>query len=147
MSKCRVSKDKLETIIDFGNIYLNNFVKEKDYNLERGKLRIGFSKKSKLVQLLDTANQDQLYTQYWYRSGTNETMTNQLYDIVDNMSLWAGLKEDDIVLDIGCNDGTLLKRYNKYGKFFKVGIDPATNVVEEVKKQCDAHEFFFKKNF
>ena len=44
MSKCRVSKDKLETIIDFGNIYLNNFVKEKDYNLERGKLRIGFSK-------------------------------------------------------------------------------------------------------
>ena len=78
MSKCRVSKDKLETIIDFGNIYLNNFVKEKDYNLERGKLRIGFSKKSKLVQLLDTANQDKLYRQYWYRSGTNETMTNQL---------------------------------------------------------------------
>tara|TARA_B100001027_G_scaffold212414_1_gene181741 strand:- start:351 stop:1607 length:1257 start_codon:yes stop_codon:yes gene_type:complete len=149
MSKCRVSKDKLETIIDFGNIYLNNFVKEKDYNLERGKLRIGFSKKSKLVQLLDTANQDKLYTQYWYRSGTNETMTNQLYDIVDNMSLWAELKEDDIVLDIGCNDGTLLKRYNKYGKFFKVGIDPATNVVEEVKKQCDAHEvnFFSKKIF
>tara|TARA_Y100000816_G_scaffold292614_1_gene289114 strand:+ start:8005 stop:9261 length:1257 start_codon:yes stop_codon:yes gene_type:complete len=149
MSKCRVSKDKLETIIDFGNIYLNNFVKEKDYNLERGKLRIGFSKKSKLVQLLDTANQDKLYTQYWYRSGTNETMTNQLYDVVDNMSLWAELKEDDIVLDIGCNDGTLLKRYNKYGKFFKVGIDPATNVVEEVKKQCDAHEvnFFSKKIF
>ena len=114
MSKCRVSKDELETIIDFGNIYLNNFVKEKDYNLERGKLRIGFSKKSKLVQLLDTANQDKLYTQYWYRSGTNETMTNQLYDIVDNMSLWAELKEDDIVLDIGCNDGTLLKRYDKH---------------------------------
>tara|TARA_B100000963_G_scaffold361743_1_gene399156 strand:- start:605 stop:1861 length:1257 start_codon:yes stop_codon:yes gene_type:complete len=149
MSKCRVSKDKLETIIDFGNIYLNNFVKEKDYNLERGKLRIGFSKKSKLVQLLDTANQDKLYRQYWYRSGTNETMTNQLYDIVDNMSLWAELKEDDIVLDIGCNDGTLLKRYDKYGKFFKVGIDPATNVVEEVKKQCDAHavNFFSEKVF
>lgn len=149
MSKCRVSKDKLETIIDFGNIYLNNFVKEKDYNLERGKLRIGFSKKSKLVQLLDTANQDKLYRQYWYRSGTNETMTNQLYDIVDNMSLWAELKENDIVLDIGCNDGTLLKRYDKYGKFFKVGIDPATNVVEEVKKQCDAHavNFFSEKVF
>jgi|TARA_B100001093_G_scaffold234109_1_gene224490 SAM-dependent methyltransferase len=149
MSKCRVSKDRLETIIDFGNIYLNNFVKEKNNNLERGKLRIGFSKKSKLVQLLDTADQDKLYRQYWYRSGTNETMTNQLYDIVDNMSLWAELKEDDIVLDIGCNDGTLLKRYDKYGKFFKVGIDPATNVVKEVKKQCDAHAvgFFSEKVF
>ena len=30
MPNCRISKNKLETIIDFGNIYLNNFVKEKN---------------------------------------------------------------------------------------------------------------------
>ena len=122
MSKCRVSKDKLETIIDFGNIYLNNFVKEKDYNLERGKLRIGFSKKSKLVQLLDTANQDKLYTQYWYRSGTNETMTNQLYDVVDNMSLWAELKENDIVLDIDVMMARCLKDTINMENFLKLEL-------------------------
>ena len=149
MTKCRVSQDKLQTIIDFGNIYLNNFVKEKKNNLERGELRIGFSKKSKLVQLLDTADQNKLYKHYWYKSGTNETMTNQLNDIVDNMNLWVELKKNDVILDIGCNDGTLLKRYSKYGNFYKVGIDPATNVINEVKKHCNAHSvgFFSEKVF
>ena len=61
-------------------------------------------------------------------------MTNQLNDIVDNVNLWLKLKDNDTVLDIGCNDGTLLKRYNKYGKFFKIGIDPATNVASEGKE-------------
>ena len=149
MPNCRISKNKLETIIDFGNIYLNNFVKEKNLNLDRGQLRLGFSKKSKLLQLLDTADHDKLYKHYWYRSGTNETMTNQLNDIVDNVNLWLKLKDNDTVLDIGCNDGTLLKRYNKYGKFFKIGIDPATNVASEGKKNCDAHKvsFFHTKIF
>ena len=148
MPNCRISKNKLETIIDFGNIYLNNFVKEKNLNLDRGQLRLGFSKKSKLLQLLDTADHDKLYKHYWYRSGTNETMTNQLNDIVDNVNLWLKLKDNDTVLDIGCNDGTLLKRYNKYGKFFKIGIDPATNVASE-GKNCDAHKvsFFHTKIF
>lgn len=143
MPKCRVSNDKLETIIDFGNIFLNNFVKKKNLNLDKGKLRLGFSKKSKLLQLLDTTDHNKLYKHYWYRSGTNETMTNQLNDVVDNINLWIKLKNNDAVLDIGCNDGTLLKRYNKYGKFYKIGIDPATNVASEGKANCDAHSISF----
>ena len=143
MPKCRVSNDKLETIIDFGNIFLNNFVKKKNLNLDKGKLRLGFSKKSKLLQLLDTTDHNKLYKHYWYRSGTNETMTNQLNDVVDNINLWIKLKNNDAVLDIGCNDGTLLKRYNKYGKFYKIGIDPATNVASEGKTNCDAHSISF----
>ena len=83
MGKCRISKEKLDTIIDLGNIYLNDFLKKKNIKAPKGKLRIGFGRKSKLVQLLDTADQDRLYKHYWYRSGTNQTMTNQLKEIVD----------------------------------------------------------------
>jgi SAM-dependent methyltransferase len=143
MTKCRVAKNKLENIIDFGEIYLNNFVKNKNLKLLKGKLRLGFSKKSKLLQLLDTANHNKLYKHYWYRSGTNQTMTNQLNDIVDNVTLWLKLKDNDTVLDIGCNDGTLLRRYNNYGRFFKVGIDPATNVASDGKKICNVHSVSF----
>jgi SAM-dependent methyltransferase len=143
MTKCRVAKNKLENIIDFGEIYLNNFVKNKNLKLLKGKLRLGFSKKSKLLQLLDTANHNKLYKHYWYRSGTNQTMTNQLNDIVDNVILWLKLKDNDTVLDIGCNDGTLLRRYNNYGRFFKVGIDPATNVASDGKKICNVHSVSF----
>lgn len=149
MTKCRISKENLSVVLDLGNIYLNNFLKKKDVNAPKGKLRIGFGKKSKLVQLLDTANQDKLYKNYWYRSGTNKTMTDQLGQIVDTVPYWVSLKPNDVVLDIGCNDGTLLKNYKKFGNFHRIGIDPATNIAKEGKKNCESHSisFFNKKVF
>ena len=149
MKKCRITGENLLPVLDLGEIYLNNFLKKKDYTAPKGKLRIGFGKKSKLVQLLDTADQDKLYRNYWYRSGTNKTMTDQLKEIVDIVPKWVDLKTNDVVLDIGCNDGTLLKHYNTIGKFYKVGIDPATNISKEGKKNSDAHSvsFFDKSTF
>ena len=134
MKKCRISKEKINTIIDFGNLYLNNFLKKKNNNAPKNKLRIGIGKKSKLVQLLDTADQNRLYRNYWYRSGTNQTMTDQLEDIVKIIPFWIKLKKNDVVLDIGCNDGTLLKHYKKLGSFFRIGIDPALNVANNANK-------------
>jgi len=149
MGKCRISKEKLDTIIDLGNIYLNDFLKKKNIKAPKGKLRIGFGRKSKLVQLLDTADQDRLYKHYWYRSGTNQTMTNQLKEIVDIVPYWINLRNNDVVLDIGCNDGTLLRHYKNYGNFRRIGIDPAINVAREGKRNCEAHSisFFSKKTF
>ena len=49
-------------------------------------------------------------------------------DIVKIIPFWIKLKKNDVVLDIGCNDGTLLKHYKKLGSFFRIGIDPALNV-------------------
>ena len=78
MKKCRISNEKLHPVLDLGEIYLNDFLKQIDVNAPKGKLRLGFGTKSKLVQLLDTADQNKLYKNYWYRSGTNKTMTDQL---------------------------------------------------------------------
>lgn len=149
MKKCRISGEKLTPIMDFGEIYLNNFLKYPNKSAPTGKLKLGFGKKSKLLQLLDTADQDKLYKNYWYRSGTNQTMTDQLKDIVDLIPKWINLKKGDVVLDIGCNDGTLLKHYKKLGKFHRVGIDPATNIAKEGKLNCESHSvsFFDKKVF
>ena len=149
MKKCRISNEKLHPVLDLGEIYLNDFLKQIDVNAPKGKLRLGFGTKSKLVQLLDTADQNKLYKNYWYRSGTNKTMTDQLREIVDIVPKWADLKENDVVLDIGCNDGTLLNHYNSIGNFFKIGIDPATNISFEGKKNSDAHavSFFDRKVF
>ena len=99
MPRCRISKEKLDTIIDLGNIYLSDFLKKENSKAPKGKLRIGFGKKSKLVQLLDTVDQNRLYKHYWYRSGTNQTTTNQLKEIVDIVPYWVNLKNNDVVLD------------------------------------------------
>jgi len=47
----------------------------------------------------------------------------------DTVKLQAG----DLVVDIGCNDGTLLNSYRTQG-LRKLGIDPATNIIEHARK-------------
>jgi len=74
-----------------------------------------------------------LYADYWYRSGTNRTMTDHLHGIADEISGMIN-KPAARVLDIGCNDGTLLSRYPKNA--VRYGIDPsdaANSVPDDVQ--------------
>jgi len=69
-----------------------------------------------------------LYSAYWYRSGTNQTMRDHLKGIADVASGLVG-KAHARVLDIGCNDGTLLFCYpDSYVKF---GVDPS-DIAQEI---------------
>src|SRR5690349_1251422 len=69
-----------------------------------------------------------LYSSYWYRSGTNQTMRDHLKGITrDACQLMLG--EHRRVLDIGCNDGTLLRFYPP--SFEKFGVDPS-DVAQEI---------------
>lgn len=76
-----------------------------------------------LVQLSHNVSADELYLQhYGYRSGLNNTMINHLKGLVDEIEDTVELNPNDIVVDIGSNDSTLLRSYSKPVK--KVGIDP-----------------------
>jgi SAM-dependent methyltransferase len=82
-----------------------------------------------LLQMEHTVPPEILYSAYWYRSGTNNTMREHLRGITESASAMVG-KADCVVLDIGCNDGTLLRNYpSTYARF---GIDPS-DVAQEVK--------------
>ena len=146
---CRISKKELSPIFDLGNLYVTGFYPEITLDAPRGHLQLGIGEESGLAQLCHSIDRDVLYREYWYRSGTNETMTRQLKEVVDQIPYWVKLNKDDVVLDIGCNDGTLLKHYPKSPKLFKVGLDPAKNIAEEGRAFCDAHaaEYFTKENF
>jgi SAM-dependent methyltransferase len=145
----RISGKKLESVIDLGNLYVSYFYKTINKNAPRSSLEIGIGQESGLVQLMETPDQDYMYRQYWYKSGTNATMIRQLKEIVDVIPRWVRLKDGDVVLDIGCNDGTLLSHYPKDLKLVKAGIDPAKNLAEIAKKHCDLHaaDYFNKETF
>lgn len=83
-----------------------------------------------LLQMEHTVPPEILYSAYWYRSGTNNTMRNHLKGIVDSVTSVIR-KKDAIVLDIGCNDGTLLGYYPK--GVMKYGIDPS-DVAQEINE-------------
>lgn len=80
-----------------------------------------------LLQLSHTTPSELLYSSYWYRSGTNTTMHDHLVAIAREAATIMG-KRGCRVLDIGCNDGTLLAGYPEH--FVKYGLDPSDIVLE-----------------
>src|SRR5262249_1227750 len=84
-----------------------------------------------LVQLRHSVPPKVLYQSYWYRSGVNQTMRDNLAGIGHLGEETVGLQADDLVVDIGCNDGTLLKSYRTPG-IKRLGIDPS-NVVSHAR--------------
>lgn len=82
-----------------------------------------------LLQTVTSVPSEILYSAYWYRSGTNQTMRDHLKGISDD-AIAMIKKSEAKVLDIGCNDGTLLKNYPK--GYLKFGVDPS-DVAQEIK--------------
>ena len=76
-----------------------------------------------LVQLRQTYASDIMYgDNYGYQSSLNSSMVKHLHEKVSKIQKLKLLRPGDIVLDIGCNDGTTLRQFNK--DYIRVGIDP-----------------------
>jgi len=127
-SVCRISHDPLINVLDLGEIPFSCFPSTDDPLPTPTPLILSLSKKSGLVQLKHTVDPDEMYNQYWYMSGVNQSMRTALKSIVDQAILrhHRPLKSGDIVVDIASNDGTLLNAYPT--SLFRVGIDPAKNI-------------------
>lgn len=77
-----------------------------------------------LLQLEHTVARPRVFNpSYGYRSGVSETMREELADVARALGEEIAITSDDAVLDIGCNDGTLLRAIPVSG--MRVGIDPS----------------------
>ncbi|HAB99515.1 MAG TPA: hypothetical protein DCE71_06820 [Parachlamydiales bacterium] len=134
--KCRISGGKLIDILNLGDLPLSSFPDKKDPTPKRLPVTVCLNPNSGLVQLRHTVDPDEMYSQYWYMSGVNDSMKLALKSIVLSAldRCKATLGEKPLVVDIASNDGTLLSAYPSH--FFRVGIDPAKNIKP---KQCDLH--------
>lgn len=134
IKKCRSCKStNIKSLFDIGNLYISSWLTEKDQDkVIRSPLELMICSKCNLVQLKHTVNKNFLYSKdYGYRSGTNLTMNLHLKNLVKDISNKVNIDNDDFVLDIGCNDGTLLSFYRKSIK--KIGIDPIANKIKKIK--------------
>ena len=103
------------------------------------------------LQLHEIIKPDLLYRNYFYRSATSDTMRKDLKNVVERALEISKPKLDDIIVDIGSNDCTLLNYYSK--SFQLVGFEPARNIkfIDEGKNIKIFSNYFnaesFKKNF
>ena len=79
-----------------------------------------------LLQLLEITEADLLYRQYFYRSATSDTMRKDLQNVVESVKNILNIKDNELVVDIGANDCTLLNFYPNNLKL--VGFEPAQNI-------------------
>jgi C-methyltransferase C-terminal domain/Methyltransferase domain/Putative zinc binding domain len=95
-----------------------------------------------LIQLRHTVPGAILYHSYWYRSGVNQTMTRNLHEIAAQAEEMAALHPGDLVIDIGCNDGTLLDGYRAPNLRY-LGFDPSDVARYAVAKGYDVVGDFY----
>jgi len=77
-----------------------------------------------LLQLRQSFSPPEMYgANYGYRSSLNRSMVEHLQTRVRRVTGLVRLQPGDLVLDIGSNDGTLLKAYAQSG-LDRVGMDP-----------------------
>lgn len=124
-SNCRNCEKPLKTILDLGLVAVSDFIDNESEEIYVP-LHMVQCSECELVQLLHTVDNDKMYKQYWYNSSLNPSMVEALHDIVDSIQKRRQFKQGDIVLDIGCNDGTLLSFMPD--NCIKVGVDPAENL-------------------
>jgi len=124
ITHCRACRDvKLDGVLDLGNLAVSDFL-EPGQALDRAPLRLVRCAGCGLVQLKHTVDRDRLYRTYHYRSGVNETMVRALEDVVVDALARVTIEPGDAVLDIGCNDGTLLDQYAPV-RVRRIGFDPS----------------------
>jgi hypothetical protein len=135
--KCRIANDDLIEVFSMGDLYISDFI-DKEHPPRAGKeeMKLLLSKESGLLQMEKVVDPNFMYGKYWYRSGTNATMTKELQDVVESVVGSIPHEKDDVFLDIACNDGTLFKFVPK--EFNTIGIDPCDDTyANESRKHAD----------
>ena len=94
-------------------------------------LDLYFCKECSHIQLGHVVDPKILYQKnYSYVSATSSHFVNHLKHYAENMVERFSLKADDLVLDIGSNDGTCLRFFKEKGMHV-IGVDPATEIAEK----------------
>ena len=136
MSRCVSCGDQLfSDIVYIGNQYPSAvFISEDTPKIESSSLNVTKckNKRCELVQLSNRRNLDSIFEHYPYDSSSTASMKGILFDIVKDISNTVSLNSEDVVLDIGGNDGTLLDLINTPIKA-KVNIDAAADVNQVCK--------------
>ena len=132
IQKCRIcGNERLKTVLDLGTQALTGvFPRSRDEKILRMPLQLVKcdneydTSACGLLQLKHSANLGMMYgDNYGYRSGLNKMMVEHLKSIYEEIIEREVLSQKSLVIDIGSNDGTLLKFYPQ-NEYTLVGIDP-----------------------
>jgi hypothetical protein len=135
VTNCPITNDSERfTYIDLGEMPLVNNLsdtREDSFNLPKYKLAVQYFKKSKLSCLTENVDPNLMFSQYSYKSGVVKAYADHCKEMFWFVDTYLNLKENDNVLDVGGNDGTLLKSFLEKKPYLNVlNVDASTNLTK-----------------
>lgn len=123
----------------------NGFLSRKDLTIkeERYPLEVYVCEDCWLVQLTHVIPAEIMFKNYLYIPSTSQTMLEHFKAFAVGLVDEYGLKPNDLIVDIGSNDGTLLG-YFREQEMRVLGVDPASNIAQVARlKGIDTIDDFF----
>ena len=145
--KCRIDGSYCNVFLDFGKMPIaNGFCNKKNFKNEFFfKLKAAFNKKLSLFQIVDYPNPKKMFNKnYPFFTSSSNYMINHFKELSEFIKKKYFSKKS-IILEIGSNDGTFLKNFNKKNAY---GFEPSKSVHLKAKKQGlkSINKFFNLKN-
>ena len=126
------SQPDVEVFLDLGSTALaNKFPSAADLSRPepRFPLRVGFCHGCGHVQLVERVPPAAMFTDYLYVSSASDTLRGHFDELAATLTARHGLADGGLVIDIGCNDASLLCCFRDRGAR-TLGVDPAENLAE-----------------
>ena len=122
--------------MSFGKMPIaNGFIKKKNFNNEYFyNMEVGFSEELSLFQLNNHPKPEAMFnSSYPFFSGSSEYMKNHFKNYADFVKK-NFLKSNSKIIEVGSNDGTLLKNFLNDGNQV-VGFEPSRNVAQKAMSE------------
>ena len=131
--ECRSCKSKnISQILDLGHHpWCNNFLTENELGEENlYPLNLVYCNDCELLQLDYTVPKETMFKNHTYVSSTTKTLKKHFLELAIENKNQFNLNEDDLILDIGGNDGTQLLQYKSIGLKNVINVESADNISE-----------------
>ncbi len=142
MNKCRICSNKIILLHRFEKIALvGNFLKRKN-SQKKYKISLNYCSNCWHVQIAEKLNPEILFKDYAWQTGISKSNISLINSLSRKLEKYQ-INKNSKVLEIASNDGSLIKFIHKKYKSFIIGIDPAKNLANNIKKNLITISDFF----
>lgn len=127
---------------------VDDYCQKKDLkkNIKKYPLVLMLCKECKHVQLSIVVNPKILYHKYIYQSSSSSDLKHHFYNYYKDIIKFIKVYPEDLIVDIGSNDGLFLKNFKNFNKANLLGVDPSPVAKVAIKKGIKTINCFFNEN-
>lgn len=133
--ECRLCGSfKLRKVLDLGTSALCDEYLSKKVNQKKYPLRLFLCKICGFLQINAIINPKKIYRKYIYKTTSSFGLSKHFESYAEAVHSFAGRINYKFVIDVGSNDGTLLKKFRQRKKKV-LGVEPATKTAQKATRE------------